>query len=248
MRRILMCVAYDGTRYSGWQLQNGVPTIEGELNKALSAICGENIEVIGASRTDAGVHSESSMCVFDTDSTIPGNRFSFALVTKLPDDIRVKWSREVPQNFHPRHVLTEKTYEYHIYNDEFLPPTRRLYVYHEKRPLDVNAMNEAGKVLVGEFDFKSFCAAGAVVETTVRKVTDVSVRREGNEVIISVSGHGFLYNMVRIISGTLLKVGLKEWDKKRVKEGLLSCDRSKTGPTLPPEGLFLHDFKFLEEI
>ena len=246
MRRILMCVAYDGTAYSGWQAQKNAPTIEGELNKALSSLCNEDIEVIGASRTDAGVHSMSSMCVFDTESTIPADRFSFALMTKLPDDIGVRWSKEVALDFHPRHCLTEKTYEYHIWNDAFLPPVKRLYVYHEKRTLNIDAMNEAGKVLVGEHDFKSFCAADAVVETTVREVTDVTVRKEGSEVIISVSGHGFLYNMVRIIAGTLLRVGLGDWDSKYVKEALEAADRSKTGPTLPAQGLLLKDFIFLE--
>lgn len=242
-----MCVAYDGTGYSGWQVQKSAPTIEGELNKALSSLCGEDIEVIGASRTDAGVHSLSSMCVFDTESTIPADRFAFALETKLPGDIRVRWSKEVKKDFHPRHCLTEKTYEYHIYNDLFLPPTKRLYVYHEKRPLDIKAMNEAGQMLVGEHDFKSFCAADAVVETTVRKVTAVSVKKEGEEVIISVSGHGFLYNMVRIIAGTLLRVGLGDWDSQYVKKALEACNRSKTGPTLPAQGLLLKDFSFLDE-
>lgn len=247
MRRILMCVAYDGTNYSGWQVQDNAPTIEGELNKALSALCNEKIEVIGASRTDAGVHSLSSMCVFDTKSTIPADRFSFALRTKLPSDICVRFSKEVSLDFHPRHTLTEKTYEYHIYNEEFLPPMRRLYVFHENRPLNVERMNEAGKVLVGEHDFKSFCAAGAIVETTVREVTDVNVRRENGEVIISVSGHGFLYNMVRIIAGTLLRVGLGDWDRDTLEGILEAKDRRMAGPTLPPEGLLLKSFIFLED-
>lgn len=246
MRRILLCVAYDGTGYAGWQYQNNVSTIEGELNKALSSLCDEEIQVIGASRTDAGVHSLSSMCVFDTESTIPAERFSFAVNTKLPDDIRVVWSKEVESDFHPRHRLTEKTYEYHIYNGEFMPPTRRLYAYQERRPLDIEKMNEAGKVLIGEHDFKSFCAAGAMVETTVRTVTAVSVRKEDSEVIISVSGNGFLYNMVRIISGTLLKVGIGEWNPERVKAALEACDRQAAGPTLPANGLILKSFVFIE--
>lgn len=246
MKRILLCVAYDGTGYAGWQFQNNVSTIEGELNRALSSLCGEEIQVIGASRTDAGVHSLSSMCVFDTESTIPAERFSFAVNTKLPDDIRVVWSKEVQAYFHPRHRLTEKTYEYHIYNDDFMPPTKRLYAYHERRAINLDKMDEAGKVLIGEHDFKSFCAAGALVETTVRRVTGVSVRKEDKEVIISVSGNGFLYNMVRIISGTLLKVGIGEWDAKRVEDALAACDRQAAGPTLPAHGLVLKEFVFKE--
>lgn len=246
MKRVLMCVAYDGTGYSGWQYQDNAPTIEGELNKALNKLTGEDISVIGASRTDAGVHSMASMCVFDTNSTIPADRFSYALKTVLPEDIAASWSKEVAADFHPRHMLTEKTYEYHIYNEDFLPPTKRLYVYHENRKLDVEAMNKVGKVLVGEHDFAAFCAAGAVVETTVREVTNVSVFREGPKVIISVSGHGFLYNMVRIISGTLLRVGLGDWDEEKVRSILESCDRRNAGPTLPAQGLLLKDFRFLE--
>lgn len=246
MKRVLMSVAYDGTAYSGWQVQNGQRTIEGELNKALSTLTGEDIAVIGASRTDAGVHGLANMAVFDTESTIPADRFSFALKTVLPEDILVNWSKEVASDFHPRHMLTEKTYEYHIYNDELMPPTKRLYAYHEARKLDVKAMNDGAKHLIGEHDFKSFCAAGSSAETTVRNVTDVHVCTEGNEVVISVSGNGFLYNMVRIISGTLLRVGLGNFTPDDVKKVLEGKDRQLAGPTLPAKGLILKDFKFLE--
>jgi len=244
VRRICLIVAYDGTEYHGWQVQNNAPTIEGELNRAIWEMTGEKTEVIGASRTDAGVHGLCNMAVFDTDSPIPGDKFSFALNTKLPEDIRVVWSKEVEPDFHPRHMLTEKTYEYHIYNSEFMPPTKRLYCFHERRPLDVNAMQEAAGYLIGEHDFASFCSAGSTAETTVRNVCDIKVVRDKEEVIIKVTGNGFLYNMVRIIAGTLMWVGMGVRTSDDVKAILESCDRSKAGPTAPANGLILADFKF----
>lgn len=244
MKRVLLCVSYDGTNYSGWQVQKNAATVEGELNKAINQLTGETIEVIGASRTDAGVHGLCNMAVFDTESPIPADRFSFAINTVLPDDVRVVWSKEVGPDFHPRHMLTEKTYEYHIYNAEFMPPTRRLYAFHERRNLDIELMQQAADYLVGEHDFASFCSAGSTAETTVRNVIAIKVTREKEEVIISVTGNGFLYNMVRIIAGTLMWVGMGIRKPEDVKGILEGCDRSLAGPTAPAHGLILADFKF----
>lgn len=246
MKRVLMCVSYDGTAYSGWQAQDNAKTIEGELNKALSDLNGRDIEVIGASRTDAGVHSLASMCVFDTDMRMPAEKFSFALNTRLPEDIRVVWSKEVAPDFHPRHCNTQKTYEYHIYNEEFMPPLKRLYAFHERRQLDIEAMNEAGSYLVGEHDFKSFCSVNSTAETTVRTITAINVQRKDGEVVISVTGNGFLYNQVRIIAGTLMWVGLGVRKASEVKVMLEACDREAAGPTAPVHGLWLKSFKFLD--
>lgn len=246
MRRILMCVAYDGTAYSGWQAQNNAKTIEGELNNALTDLCGQEVTVIGASRTDAGVHSLSSMCVFDTSMRMPGEKFSFAVNVRLPADIHVVWSKEVECDFHPRHCLSEKTYEYHIYNEEFMPPTERLYCFHERRKLDVDRMNEAAQYLVGEHDFKSFCSVNTSAETTIRNICSIVVRKEGAKVIISVTGNGFLYNQVRIIAGTLMWVGLGLRQPKDVKTMLEACNREVAGPTAPANGLLLKEFKFLD--
>lgn len=247
MKRILLCVAYDGTDYCGFQAQDNVRTIEGELNKALSELHNETITVIGASRTDAGVHALANMAVYDTSARMPGEKVSFALNTRLPEGIRIVWSREVPADFHPRHMLTAKTYEYHIYNDEFMPPTKRLYTYHYNRPLDVFKMNEAAKALIGEHDFKSFCSVKTTAETTVRNIIDVSVHKEGSEVIITVKGNGFLYNMVRIIAGTLIEVGIGRTAPESVKDILNACDREAAGPTAPAHGLLLAKFEFCEE-
>src|SRR5699024_1584364 len=159
MKRFKLTVAYDGTNYCGWQIQPSAPTIEGELNKALCRLTGETIQVIGASRTDAGVHAYGNVAVFDSDTPIPGEKLLFALNPHLPEDIRIVDSCEVPSDFHPRYCDTRKTYEYHIQTGRTPLPTRRLYSHWLPHRLDVAAMNEAAKYLVGTHDFKSFCAA-----------------------------------------------------------------------------------------
>ena len=158
-KRIMLTIAYDGTAYSGWQIQPGKLTIEGVLNNELSRFLSEDIRVIGASRTDAGVHARGAVAVFDTQSSIPGDKYSFALNKGLPDDIRIISSVQTADDFHPRKVPCRKTYEYRIYNDTFHMPTRRLYTYHVYGPLDEKLMDEAGKYLVGEHDFASFKSA-----------------------------------------------------------------------------------------
>ena len=153
MRRIMLRVAYDGTGYSGWQEQENAITIESELNKALSSVTGEDISVIGASRTDAGVHAEGAVCVFDTDSRIPAEKFSYAANTRLPEAVRVWESTEVEPDFHPRHCNSEKTYEYRIWNDDFDNPLMTRYTHFIYRDIDVDAMDRAAQCLVGEHDF-----------------------------------------------------------------------------------------------
>ena len=244
MKRILLCVAYDGTNYSGWQLQDNAPTIEGELNKALSNLHGEKITVIGASRTDAGVHALCNMAVYDTDARMPGEKVSLALNTVLPEDIKAVWSREVAPDFHPRHTNTVKTYEYTIYNAPIMPPTKRLYAYHVKDELDVAIMDKEAASLAGEHDFKSFASVYTTAETTVRTIIDIGVRREGSYVKIKVSGTGFLYNMVRIIAGTLIDVGLGRRAEGFTKAALDALDRRAAGPTAPAKGLMLIRYEF----
>ena len=192
-RRVMLVVAYDGTAYNGWALQTSTPnTIEEMLNRAIESLTGEEVRVIGASRTDAGVHAYGNIAVFDTGSTIPGDRFSFALNNILPGDIRVVESQDVASDFHPRHCNTEKTYEYRVLNTKIPVPVRRFYTYHFSMPLDTEVMQEAGQYLVGEHDFTSFCNVESQAQSHVRTITDVNVRREGDEVIISVTGNGFL--------------------------------------------------------
>lgn len=244
MKRVLLVVAYDGTAYNGWQLQPGAATIEGELNSALSRLLCEEIRVIGASRTDSGVHALCNIAVFDTNARIPAEKISYALNQRLPEDIRIQKSMEVASDFHPRHCNSKKTYEYRILNREFSLPTRRLYAHFTYVPLDAELMRRGAAYLIGEHDFKSFCAAAAVVETTVRTITDVQVERINEEIVIRVSGTGFLYNMVRIIAGTLMEVGRGNYPPEKVQEILEAKDRQAAGPTAPACGLTLVKYEF----
>ncbi|MBQ6811698.1 MAG: tRNA pseudouridine(38-40) synthase TruA, partial [Agathobacter sp.] len=207
MKRVKMVVAYDGTNYSGWQLQKNAVTIEQKLNEALFDLLGEEIQVIGASRTDAGVHSLGNVCVFDTDTRMPAEKISYALNTRLPEDIVVQSSCEVDADFHPRAGKSAKTYEYRILNRDFRDPTRRLDTYFYHYDLDIDAMKKAASFLEGEHDFKSFCSVHAQVETTVRTIYQCTVEKDEDIIRIRVTGNGFLYNMVRIIAGTLIEVG-----------------------------------------
>ncbi len=261
MRRVLLKVAYDGTRYAGFARQPGQETIEGILDQTISELTGEQIRVIGASRTDAGVHALCNIAVFDTESRIPPEKFSYALNRRLPSRIRIQDSFEVAADFHPRHCSTVKTYEYHIYNAEFEDPLHRMYSFHTWYPLDVEAMDRAGQALVGEHDFKSFCSIYTQAETTVRTILSLHVTAEpaltacaaGQNVItprditIRVQGAGFLYNMVRIIAGTLIEVGRGARKPEEVAGILQARDRRAAGPTAPAAGLILVSYQFLED-
>ena len=253
MRRVMLTVSYDGTAYCGWQLQPGRETIEGVLNRCISELTGEAVEVIGASRTDSGVHAFGNVAVFDTQSPIPAEKFSYALNQRLPEDIRIQGSAEVPADFHPRHCESRKTYEYRIYNAPFAMPVKRLYSYFTYVPLDVIRMRQGAAFLVGEHDFKSFCSVDTQAQTTVRRVDSVEVWEEGaagignagKEIVIRVAGRGFLYNMVRIMAGTLMEVGRGKLPPERVKDILAACDRQAAGPTAPACGLTLVGYEFL---
>lgn len=244
-KRVRLIVAYDGTNYHGWQVQNNGITIESELNRCLSELLGEPIEVIGASRTDAGVHALGNVAVFDTSSRMPAEKVSYALNQRLPEDIRIQKSEEVPADWHPRYCDSRKTYEYRIYRGEFALPTKRLYSLFTYYKLDVEKMQEAAGYFVGEHDFKSFCQVNAQVKTTVRTVTEVKVYEEGPDVIIRVTGNGFLYNMVRIMAGTLLEVGQGKRSPQEIPHMIAACNREAAGPTAPAHGLMLIKYEFL---
>lgn len=247
VKRVKLIVAYDGTAYCGWQLQPNGRTIEGELNQALSSLLQEDIHVIGASRTDSGVHALCNIAVFDTQTRIPAEKISYALNQRLPEDIRIKKSCEVAADFHPRHCSSRKTYEYRIYQDSFPEPVRRLYTHFTYVPLDMDRMREGAAWLIGEHDFKSFCSTAAVVETTVRTILSINIEKQGKEIVISVCGTGFLYNMVRIIAGTLMEVGRGSYPTEHVREILEAKDRQAAGPTAPACGLTLVNYTFASE-
>lgn len=247
MRRIKLIIAYDGTKYCGWQLQPEKLTVEAVINKGLSELLNENISVIGASRTDSGVHAKGNVAVFDTDSKIPADKICLALNQRLPEDIRVQSSEEVSPEFHPRRVKSRKTYEYRILNRRIAIPTERLYSNFVYYKLDVSAMQEAAKFLVGEHDYKSFCSVKTQVEDTVRTIYRLEVSQNEDMIMISVTGSGFLYNMVRIIAGTLLEVGRGAIPPEKLREILAGCDRSLAGPTAPAHGLTLIGIEYLSQ-
>ena len=244
MKRIGLVVAYDGTNYCGWQIQPNGITIQGVLNDTLSELLGEKIEIMGASRTDAGVHALGNVAVFDTNTRIPGEKISYALNQRLPEDIRIQLSEEVEPDFHPRYCDSEKTYEYRILNRRFPVPTERLYSYFYHYKLDVDKMREATSYLIGRHDFASFCGTGAQVKSTVRTVTGIEVWKDGDMITIRVSGEGFLYNMVRIIAGTLLKTGMGQMEPEGVRRALEARDRQAAGPTAPAMGLTLAGIEY----
>lgn len=273
MKRIMLTVAYDGTNYCGWQVQPNGETIEGVLNRCLSELMGESVEVVGASRTDAGVHAAGNVAVFDTDSPIPADKISYALNRNLPEDIRIRKSEEVSPTFHPRHCDSRKTYEYRIYCAPFPMPTKRLYSYFTYVPLNTDLMSQSARCLIGTHDFQSFCSAGAQVETTVRRIDSIEVWEEcrrtaahdrgghrdgegqcGNEgesssdkeIVIRVTGGGFLYNMVRIIAGTLMEAGRGHIAPQEMKRILDARDRQAAGPTAPACGLTLVGIVYVE--
>lgn len=246
MKRIKLTVAYDGTNYRGWQIQKNGETIESMLNRALRELTGEDIQVLGASRTDSGVHAMGNVAVFDTNVRMPGEKFVYALNQHLPEDIRIQQSCEVPGDFHPRYQETVKTYEYRILNREFPLPAYRLNTYFTYRPLDEKKMQKAADYLVGEHDFRSFCASGAQVKTTVRTIYELKVIREGELITVRITGNGFLYNMVRIIAGTLMKIGQGEWEPEQMKEILAAKNRTAAGPTAPAKGLTLMEIRYPE--
>ena len=258
-RRILLRVAYDGTNYHGWQVQPNAKTIEGELNRVLTQLTGEKIQVTGASRTDAGVHALGNVAVFDTASKIPAEKFSYALNQRLPEDIVIQSSLQVADDFHPRHCDCCKTYEYDILNRTFPLPAYRNTAYFLYGDLDLDAMRRACQAFPGEHDFASFCAAGAQVQTTVRTIYSLEVLEQPlavNErgvssqrsperlLTIRVRGNGFLYNMVRIIAGTLVEVGRGHIRPEEVEGIIAACDRAKAGPTAPARGLRLVEIKY----
>lgn len=247
MKRILLTIAYDGTNYSGWQKQLSpeVKTVEGELEKALRALFrSPNLICIGASRTDRGVHALGQRATIDVETNIPVEKIPLAVRSLLPSDIVVVKAEEVPADFHPRYDCIKKTYEYRIWNGPMLNPKERLYTTFVYSPLDLEKMNKAASNFIGTYDFAAFCAAGSTVSSTVRSIFDCYVKSEGNVISIYVTGDGFLYNMVRIMAGTLIAVGQGKIPPDEILEIIESRSREKAGITVEPQGLTLQEIYY----
>jgi len=239
MRRVKLTVAYDGTNYCGWQIQQNGITIQGVLNRYLSELLGEEIKTMGASRTDAGVHALGNVAVFDTSARMPIDKIAFALNARMPEDIKIQSSVEVPADFHPRFTNTIKTYEYLILNRTFANPTCRLNSLFYYGKLDYEAMKKAARYLIGEHDFKGFASENPQVEGTVRTIYRTELIKNDDMIHFRITGNGFLYNMVRIIVGTLLEIGKGTYDPEHVLLILEKKDRNLAGPTARAHGLTL---------
>lgn len=242
MRNICLHLAFDGTNYCGFQVQpNGISVCQ-MVQDALEKVLGTRPEVKGCSRTDSGVHALDYVMNFHADLKLPLYRLPLALNAHLPPDIRVKEAKEVPPDFHARYSAHEKTYEYRIRNSAIDDPFTRGYYHKVPGNLDVEAMARAARALEGTHDFLAFCAAGSSVAAhgdTVRTISCCRVDREGEMILITVTADGYLYNMVRILAGTLLEAGQGKRDPDSLPRVLESRDRSQAGPTLPGKGLFL---------
>ena len=247
MKRVRLVVAYDGTHYHGWQIQPGRVTIESELNEKLTMLLGEPIQVIGASRTDSGVHARGNVAVFDTEHRMPADKICLALNQRLPEDIRVQSSEEVAADWHPRKHRCIKTYEYKIMNRRIEMPTQRFYSHFCYFHLDLDQRFRAADILTGEHDFKSFCSVHTQVTDTVRTIYSLDIRRDEEDMItIRVTGNGFLYNMVRIIAGTLIAVGMGQIHPGEREQILEARERRRAGPTAPARGLTLIEMKYVD--
>lgn len=236
---VKILLEYDGTNYHGWQRQKNACSIQEVLEEAISVMTGENIRITGAGRTDAGVHALGQVANFKTSTRIPLEKLPYAINSRLPDDIAVKSALAVPEDFHARLSAKAKVYTYTIYNAPFPSPLLRKYTYFFPLPLDMDAMRQATGLFVGIHDFSAFRASGSPVKTSVRRVNRLEVSRSDDLIRIEIEADGFLYNMVRIISGTLLDVGLHKICPEEVASIIASGDRDRAGKTLPPQGLCL---------
>ena len=246
----MLTIAYDGTDFYGFQSQagTGLPTIQESLEDAIFQLTGERAAVEGSGRTDTGVHAWGQVVHFFTESTIPPGRWKPALLSHLPESIVVRESREAGADFHARFSAKEKTYLYQYYARPDPSPFYRRYAYHVPYSLDVSAMKEAAALFEGSHDFRAFCAAGAKVKSYVREIYSCKLEEEGPLLRLLVSGSGFLWNMVRIIAGTLLEVGAGKRRQADIPVLLGLGDRRLAGVTLPPHGLILYSVGYEEII
>ena len=247
MRNLKLILQYDGYRYHGFQIQPTVITIAGELNRVLTNLTKSEVTVQGCSRTDAGVHAYRYCCNFLTEFPIPAQRLPIVLNNMLPDDIRAISCCEVPLEFNSRFDTVSKTYRYVINTSEHTTVYTRNYELQYNKKLDVNAMRQAAAYFIGEHDFKSFMTSGTDISSTVREVYSLEVVSEDDMIEIFINADGYLYNMVRIITGTLVSVGEGKISPSDIPVIIQAKNREKAGPTAPPQGLYLYEIEYKEE-
>jgi len=247
---ILLTVAYDGTNYCGWQVQKDFATVQSTLEQALSRLFGTAVTVLGASRTDAGVHALGQRALLSLPEgacKIPLARLPQVINAVLPADITIVHAGVVPEGFHPIFDARRKTYVYAVWNGAYPNPTLRNLRYHVRFPLDAARMHEAARQFIGTHDFEAFRAVGGTTKTSVRTMFDAGVARDGDNVFFTVTGSGFLYNMVRIMAGTLIEAGKGNLAPEDICGIIQSCDRTCAGKTVPPQGLTLVRVTYEEE-
>lgn len=240
MRNIKLTLQYDGRRYHGWQIQKNAVTVQETVEKAIYLLTGEKVSVNGCGRTDAGVHAKGYVCNFRTSSKIPGEKFCYAINTVLPNDIVCISSDIVPEEFDAKRSHS-KRYSYLILNSEFPDVFQNGRVWHVKNSLDVELMQKAAGFFVGEHDFIGFASSGFSVKTTVRTIFSSQISENNGLLTFDICGNGFLYNMVRIITGTLVFSGMGKINPSDIPEIILSRDRTRAGITAPPDGLYLSE-------
>ena len=239
--RVAFIVEYDGTDYAGWQIQKNDITVQQKIEEALLTLNKGHITVTGAGRTDSGVHAKGQCGHFDIDTDIPAEKFTFILNTRLPKDIRIKKTWEVSEDFHSRFSAKGKRYIYRIFNAPYSSALMGRFTMHVPESLDIVKMQQAAEYIVGTHDFKAFCAQGSSVKTTVRTVSKVEVKKENELIEITVEGTGFLYNMVRIIAGTLIEVGKNKKTPEMVQEIIEGKVRKEAGMTADAQGLTMDE-------
>jgi tRNA pseudouridine38-40 synthase len=244
MRNIKLTIEYDGKCYNGWQKQPNKLNIQGEIERAIYNITKEEVDLIGSGRTDAGVHALGQVANFKTNSQISIEKLPLAINSQLKNSIVIKEAEEVNERFHSRYNAKRKTYRYIINNSKCGTAIYRNLEYSYPFKLDAEKMKQASKYFEGEHDFKAFKSSGTSSKNSVRTIYKAIVKQEGEKIIIELTGNGFLYNMVRIISGTLLDVGLGKIQPEEIPEMIESKDRQRAGKTLPAHGLYLVEVKY----
>jgi len=244
--QILLTVAYDGTNYAGWQRQDNAIAVQQKIEETLSTLLARPVSVIAASRTDAGVHALGQrVCFTAPDLQVPINKLPIVLVGLLPPDISVTAAEIVPSNFNPRFDAQNKTYEYSFYNAPYPNPILARYSAFVPQKININNMHKAAQFFVDKHDFAAFCATGSSAKTTVREIYACAVEEKpGNIISLSITGNAFLYNMVRIIAGTVLYVGLGKLTHSDIPDIIKSKDRTRAGKTMPPHGLVLKNITY----
>lgn len=245
MRNIKLTISYDGTRYNGWQKQGNTPnTIQGKLNSILSSICREDIDLIGSGRTDAGVHAYNQIANFKTNAIIPLETLKAAINERLENDVCVKDATLAAPRFHARYNALGKKYLYRIWNHNDVSVFERKYSCHVREALDIEVMKTAAELFVGTHDFKAFTSDKRTKKSTVKEIYSIDITKNGDMLEILYHGNAFLYNMVRIMTGSLIEAGLSKIESGAVKEILERGDRAMAGHTAPPHGLFLKEVIF----